>query len=45
MAAPSSAAQRGPLANQHKRQAQGEKVGKKGVGKQAPPPVKTGKKG
>lgn len=44
MAAPSKSDQRGPLANQHKRLAQGVNVGKKGE-KAAPAPVKTGKKG
>lgn len=45
MAAPSKSDQRGPLVPQHKRLAQGVNVGKKGEGKAAPAPVKTGKNG
>lgn len=45
MAEPSKSDQKGPLAGQHKRLAQGVKVGKVGEGKAAPKPVMTGKKG
>lgn len=44
MATPSKQDQKGPLVNQHKRLAQGEKVGKVGTSK-APAPIKPGKKG